>query len=232
MTGTHLPHSAASSSSSTTLLQASDTGFMQFSEMFSDVSEECLRYVYKCSNGDISCASDCILSGPSIESLVSLIRAVVITNESDGRRLRIDDDEKEGEELVDCIFAFYKGPRFDPQSGVRMCLMGEPAIDTGGVRRQVFSEVFETVSFSDRLCLFDGPPDRRRPAFRISSLSAGMMRLLGRIIGHSIILDCQGFPYLSPACYQYMVGNQDQALLVCMPEDASERVQRVLKEVS
>ena len=109
-----------------------------------------------------------------------------------------------------------------------MFLSGEPALDTGGVRRQVFSEVFETVAFSDRL----GPPNTRRPVFRISSLSAGMMRLLGRMIGHSIILDCQGFPYLSPACYKYMTGNQDQALLLCRPDDASERVQHVLSEVS
>ena len=52
------------------------------------------------------------------------------------------------------------------------------------------------------------------------------------MIGHSIILDYQGFPYLSPACYKYMIDNQDQALTLCRPDDASERVQHVLNEVS
>ena len=67
--------------------------------------------------------------------------------------------------------------------------------------------------------------------YRITNLSAGVMRLVGRMIGHSIVLDQVDFPYLSPTCYYAMVGNQDQALLLCTPEDASERVQLVLKEV-
>ena len=110
------------------------------------------------------------------------------------------------------IFAFYKGPRFDPHSGLRTLLEGQPAIDTGGVRRQVLSEMLKTVAFSDCVGLYDGSPNRRRPAFRISSFSAGMMKLLGHIIEHSIILDCQWFPYLSPAYYSCMVGNHTKAL--------------------
>ena len=80
--------------------------------------------------------------------------------------------------------------------------------------------------------MFDGPPERRRPVFRISSLSAGMMKVLGRMIGHSIVLDCRGFPFLSPASYRCMVGNYDQALSLCTPNDAAQSVQHVLREVS
>ena len=208
------------------------SGSHQLGQMFPNISKKCLHYVLKLSNGDLSTATDCILSGPSIELLVSRIRSFVLTGEGEGRRLCIDEEEKEGEDLVQCIFAFYKGPRFDPHSGLRILLEGQPAIDTGGVRRQVLSEMLKTVAFSDHVGLFEGPPNRRRPTFRISSLSAGMMRLLGRIIGHSIILDCQGFPYLSPACYSCMVGNHTKALSQCTLEDVSERVQRVLAEVS
>lgn len=126
---------------------------------------------------------------------------------------------------MECVLAFYKGQRYDPHQAVRVFIGGQPAIDTGGVRRQVFLEVPKRVAFSDTFGLFDGPPDRQRPAFRISSLSSGMMRLVGRMIGHSILLDCVGFPYNA------MVGYQDRALLLCTPEDASERVQRALKLV-
>ena len=87
------------------------------------------------------------------------------------------------------------------------------------------------MAHSDQLGLFDGPPDRRRPAFRISSLTAGVMKLVGRMIGHSILLDNLGFPYLNPVCYYVMVGNNDCALQLCTPGDASERVQNVLKVV-
>ena len=209
-----------------------ETGVMQLVQMFPTTSESVTRYIYDLSRGDLACAADCILSGPCFETLIALISSVVLTGDGEGRKLKIDDNEQEGDDLAECVLAFYKGPRYDPHCGIRVSLCGQPAIDTGGVRRQVYSQVFERVAFSDRLCLFDGPLDRRRPAFRISSLSAGVMRLVGRMIGHSILLDRLGFPYLSPVCYNVMVGRQDQALLLCTPEDASERVQQVLKKVS
>lgn len=127
--------------------------------------------------------------------------------------------------MAECVLAFYKGPRYDPHCALQVFLRGQPAIDTGGVRRQIFSEVFRQLAFSDHLGFFDGLPNQRRPAFRISTLSAGVMR---RMIGHSILLDNIGFPYLSLACYHMMVCEA----LLCKPEDASETVQQVLKEVS
>ena len=204
----------------------------QLTEMFPDVPDTCLIYLYKLSRGDLACVSDCILSGPSIQSILSLLSSIVLTSEGEDRKLRINGDEQEGDELAECVLAFYKGRRYDPHCSVRVFLEGQPAVDTGGVRRQIYSEVFKQLAFSDHFGLFEGPPNRRRPAFRISTLSAGVMRLLGRMIGHSILLDNLGFPYLSPVCYHIMVGNENQALLLCTPEDASERVQRVLKEVS
>ena len=94
--------------------------------------------------------------------------------------------------LVD---SFYKGHRFNPWNGLRIRLSGEPAIDTGGVRKQVFSDVFQLQTI-DRLGLFEGPPHKRRPVFRISSLSAGMMKLLGRMIGRNILLEVFHFYHL------------------------------------
>ena len=115
--------------------------------MFPSISKKCLHYVLKLSNGDLSTATDCILSGPSTELIISLIRSFVLTGGSEGRKLHNDDEEKGGEDLVQCIFAFYKGPRFDPHSGLRILLEGQPAIDTGGVRRQVLSEMLKNSCF-------------------------------------------------------------------------------------
>ena len=211
--------------------ESAEVGIMQLCQMFPHVSERCLKYVYELCSGNLVYAADCLLSGPSIENLVAILQSLVIT-ECEGRKLKIEDDQQSGDELIDRVLAYYKGPRFDPHSEVHIFLNRQPAIDAGGMRRRVFSEVFKTIAFSARLGLFEGPPVRLKPAFRISSLSAGVMKLLGCVIGHSIILDCQGFPYLSPACYKLMVGDQNQGLPFCTPEDASERVQRVLKEVS
>ena len=171
-------------------------------EMFPDIPEQNLRFVYTLSKEDVCLTSDCILTGPSLESPLPLLRAARISDESSGCKLQINQDEEEGDELVERVFAFYKGVKFDSKAEIRFSLKSQPAVDAGGVRRQVFAKVLKTVAFSDKLRLFEGPPNRRRTVFRISNLSSGMMKLLGCIVGHSIVLGHQGFPYLSPILLQ------------------------------
>ena len=51
------------------------------------------------------------------------------------------------------------------------------------------------------------------------------------MVGHSIVMDMQGFPFLSPPCYYYMAGNVDLALSVTTEDDISERVKYVVSKV-
>lgn len=99
-------------------------------------------------NGDIANACKCMLSGPSFESLVSLLSSAVLTKEEE-RVLKTSQDEQEGDNLEECVLSFYKGPRFAACCYVQVCLSGQPAIDTGGIRRQVYLEAFERIAFSD-----------------------------------------------------------------------------------
>lgn len=99
------------------------------------------------------------------------------------------------------------------------------------MRRQFFSDVFSYLSTSKTLRLFEGPDNRLRPVFRQSSLSSGMLTLLGKMVGHSILLDCQGFPFLSPACYYYMAGHTDTAISVTSMVDAGEHVKDAVSKV-
>ncbi len=108
----------------------------------------------------------------------------------------------------------------------------ERVVDGGGVRKQFMSYVLATFRSSKTMPLFEGPADRVRPIFRQSSVSSGMLVVVGKIIGHSIVLDCQGFPFLSPACYFYMAGCVEKAIASVTVEDACERVQRVVVAVS
>ena len=59
-----------------------------------------------------------------------------------------------------------------------------------------------------------------------------MLTLLGTMVGHSIAMDCQGFPFLSPACYYYMAGYTDTAISVTSMVDAGERVKQAVSEVN
>jgi len=173
--------------------------------------------------------SDCLAEGPSLEMIVNFLKKHFLTNDS--RRVRIDEeDEDDRESLVQSMVAYYKGSRFDPAASIRIS-RDHPAVDTGGVRRQVYSEVFASISTSDKLLLFEGPPSSVRPVFRQSYISSGVMRLVGTMVAHSILQDGQGFPYLSEACYYFLAGKTERALSVLTLDDVGSQVQSVVNKV-
>lgn len=84
--------------------------------------------------------------------------------------------------------------------------------------------MFSHLSASQSLRLIEGPGNRQCPVFRQVSISSGMLTLLGKIVGHSILMDCQRFPFLSPACYYYMGGYLDTAISGTSMVDAGQCV--------
>ena len=60
--------------------------------------------------------------------------------------------------------------------------------------------------------LFDGPPNQLRPVCTAEARSSGLFKVLGSMVAHSICQDGIGFPYLSPACYWYIISGEDKAL--------------------
>ena len=134
------------------------------------------------------------------------------------------DEDDNDDDWVSAAFAHYKSPEFDPKAEVRICMKGQPAINTGGVHQQFFSVVFKTLAYSERFNMFDGPADRLRPAVRMSNLSSGMFRVLGQMVAHSFIFDGLGFPYLSECLYYYLAGLTDRAMTLATDADLSEQV--------
>ena len=64
----------------------------------------------------------------------------------------------------------------------------------------------------DALLIFEGTSTGRRPAFRSSKLSSGLLKVVGKMVGHCYLMDVQGFPYLSKACFYYICDRVDKAL--------------------
>lgn len=56
-------------------------------------------------------------------------------------KLKLDEEDM----LLD-VLHHYKNPAFDPEKGLRVCLKGNSAIDTGGVLRQVYTKVFSAIA--------------------------------------------------------------------------------------
>ena len=98
------------------------------------------------------------------------------------------------------------------QLPIRVVFNGSPVIDTGGVRRQVFSDVFQHFAENKYVQMFEGPPHFLRPICSAESRSSGMLKVLGTMIAHTIAQDGLGFPYLSPLCYWYLVAGEERAL--------------------
>ena len=67
----------------------------------------------------------------------------------------------------------------------------QPAVDTGGIRRQFFTDVLHHFAHKDTKAMFVGPQERLRPDY--SSQVEPFMKILGTIIVHSkarVFLTC------------------------------------------
>ena len=54
--------------------------------------------------------------------------------------------------------------------------------------------------------IFEGPPNRIRLSYKMSTFNSGVLKTIGQMVAHSLLLDKLGFSYLSPPCYYYIAG--------------------------
>ena len=91
----------------------------------------------------------------------------------------------------------YEIPNFDPTLDMRVRFQGQPAVDTGGPRRQMFTSVFTTFATSTDLNLFEHDGQFLRPQYSVQNVMSNLMVILGKMIAHALALEGLGFPYLS-----------------------------------
>ena len=183
-------------------------------EMFPDWTDEQLAYLYKLSDSTLSSVIDCMLEGLSYGSIFCVTALQRSADDTAHIRLQRDDVV---EDWVESALAFYKQGRFDKTAAMHVCISGQPAVDAGGVHRQFFAAVFGEQAWTElNFSLFEGPPLRLRPVFTASILSSGVLSTVGTMIAHSLLLDGQGFPYLSEYYYYYVAGYCDRAVTRCL----------------
>jgi hypothetical protein len=191
-----------------------------------------LKFVLEVCGDDVDRATHFFLEEFSLSSLVTALRSFFVVEDEDAVRIEIDGFSNR-EDLARTALDFYKdGGNFSPNAEMRVDVASVEVIDGGGVRRQFMNYVLAAFRSSETLQVFEGPADRVRPIFKQSLISSDTLVVVGKIIGHSIILDHQGFPFLSPACYFYMAGHVKKAVSLLAIEDASRRVQLVIMAVS
>lgn len=83
------------------------------------------------------------------------------------------------------IVSLYKGKRFNPLSQLCITIKGKPSVDTGGVRRQVYSKLYQQFCSNHFIHMFEGPANRLCPACTAEVRSSGLLKILGTMVAHS-----------------------------------------------
>ena len=214
---------------SSTKASANNSDLGSLGEMFPNITDEQLGYLYKLSGSALSLLIDCMLEGLSCESILCV--AALQRSTDDTARIRLQRDDTT-EDWVEAVLAFYKQGRFDKTAAMCVCICGQPAIDAGGVRRQFFAVVFGELAQTELdFSLYKGPPLKLWPVFKASILSPGVLCTVGTMIAHSLLLDGQGFPYLSEYCYYYVASHCDRAVTCVTIDDVGRNVKAIVEKV-
>ena len=188
------------------------------------LNEKQVEAIYRATGGDFDPSMECILEGPTINSILEVL------NDAFGIRSVIK-IEVDPEELWQDMVAQYKSLKMDVTKRLRIRFEQQPAVDTGGVRRMVYSAVYTDFVNNKLVRLFDGPSHCCRPCCTAESRSSGLFKILGSMVAHSICQDGIGFPYLSPTCYWYLIGGDERAMEFVSVEDVGADVVSVISKV-
>lgn len=91
-------------------------------------------------------------------------------------KLKVDPDDQ----VMD-VYSYYKSPDFDALAPISVYVKGQPAVDAGGVLRQVFGEVFALLCNNEGIKhIFTGEPYRKVPVFSNELVVNGFFEVLGK----------------------------------------------------
>lgn len=144
-----------------------------------------------------------LLPSVSEEDLDSLVQIInILGNKLTGKRKKLEVDE---DDLIEDAVAYYKSIQFDASCPLRIIFRGQPAIDSGGVLRQFYSNLFEGLVQGKLLLLFEGEEARKVPSYQPQAVMSGMFEMVGKMIAHSLVQGGPGFPCLALPCFYYLV---------------------------
>lgn len=192
--------------------------------MFEHLSAKQITAIYLLSGSSFDRTLQCLLEGPNLSSIMRILNNYFETKPT----FKIDIDLNSAWED---LLAYYKSPKADFNIKIRIALAGSLAIDTGGIRRQTYTQVYSDFAHNKHIHLFDGATNLLRPSVSAIARSSGILKILGKMLSHSIYQDGIGFPYLSDVCYWYLIGGENMAIqyvsITDLPADSASLVTEV-----
>lgn len=158
-----------------------------------------------------------------LPSLQSVLKKLSYKMSIEKVKISVEEDD-----LLNDALAFYKSQDFDPRKKLRIKYKDQPAVDTGGVVRQFFTELLKLLT-----CEFFHGDKYKSPIYNSQVVASGMMKLCGKIIVHSIMQGGPGMPIFSPSIYYYLAtGDSEAAVERVTIQDCSMRIQSYISKVS
>ena len=149
-----------------------------------------------------------------VESLKKFIRDVTQPN-GDQQYLNITREQS----IISQVIQKYKNPMFDIRNPLmvqfRSSGAAELGVDAGGPTTEYFFHLMNELVRGDLngIRLFEGQHGHLLPRFDYDIVSGKLMKLVGRMILHSILNHCRGASGLSPALVDYIItGKRDSVL--------------------
>ncbi|XP_019852817.1 PREDICTED: uncharacterized protein LOC109582514 [Amphimedon queenslandica] len=188
------------------------------------VTREQAAAIYKSSGFSSDASMKCLKEGPTLESILSMLNQKMESAKSVVVTVHTDDMWRD-------IVRHYKSGSVDFGERLFIKLSNTLAIDAGGVRRQVYSTVYNEFHCNKHIELFTGPLHSLSPACTAEARSSGLFKILGSMVGHSIWQDGIGFPFFSLTNYTYIVEGEEKALQVCSDNDIGAGVAAVISKL-
>lgn len=131
--------------------------------------------------------------------------------------VEVDLHVKREQDILPQMIRKYKNPSFDVTKPLNVQFVGadEIGIDAGGITKEYFHFLVESLKQQspDGITLLEGTVGHLLPKHDYELLSSGMFVIMGKMILHAVLNNCQGISGMSPAIVKYIVtGKRDSSV--------------------
>ena len=183
----------------------SDTDYIQ--DLFPGTSRSDIAILHHLVGSDTNTIIDILIGNVNHAELLETVSQCVLVGEPARIVLR------NMENVASDAFAYYK--KADMDRPIYIVYEDMPAVDAGGPKRQFFTDVL--TDLRDNHALFEGPKNKLMPVYSTGTFAAGLFKVLGKVIVHSILQEGPGFPFFSTSIFRRICN--------CSLEDCMECVQ-------
>ena len=138
--------------------------------------------------------------------------------------VEVDLHVNRGKDILPQMIRKYKNPSFDVTKPLNVQFVGadEIGIDAGGITKEYFHFLVESLKQQspNGVTLLEGTLGHLLPKHDYELLSSGMFVIMGKMILHAVLNNCQGISGMSPAIVNYIItGKRDSSVEYISLED-------------